>query len=112
MPDITIKRIEDLEPYHGPNAIEGIRFRNASGPLGFAAWELNVLDLDPHCSGYPEHDHAKEGTDEVYVMLGGSATIHVGDIELPVEAGTLIRVGAQVRRKFVAGPEGASILAI
>ncbi|HET7825677.1 MAG TPA: hypothetical protein VFK90_10105 [Anaeromyxobacter sp.] len=94
MSDITLKRIEEIEPYTGPRTIPGIAFRPAARALGVTAWGMNVLDLQPNVTGYPEHDHAKDGQ------------------EWRLEPGVLVRVGPGQRRKFVPGAEGATILAI
>jgi quercetin dioxygenase-like cupin family protein len=71
-----------------------------------------VIELQPNVTGYPEHDHAKDGQEEVYVLLRGSATLHGDGQEWRLEPGVLARVGPGQRRKIVPGAEGAVILAI
>jgi uncharacterized cupin superfamily protein len=112
MADVTLTRIDEVEAYAGPRAIPGIRFRPAAKALGITAWGMNVIDLDPGCTAYPEHDHAKDGQEEVYVLLSGSAILHAGGEEWPLAPGTLARVGPHERRKIVPGPEGARVLAL
>lgn len=112
MNDIRVKNIDDIEPYSGPYAIEGIRFRPAREALGVTAWGMNVMQLDPGCEGYPEHDHAKDGQEEVYVVLEGSAVVQADGGETAVRKGDFVRVGASVRRKFVTREEGVTLLAI
>lgn len=65
-------------PYEGPHAIEGIRFRALRGALEVTAWGMNVIDLDAGATGYPEHDHTKDGQEEVYVILSGEVELHAG----------------------------------
>ena len=112
MADVQVTRIEDIDFFKGPKAIPGIRFRSAARALGVTAWGMNVLELEPGCTGYPEHDHQRDGQEEVYVVLRGSATLKAVDESVELAAGTLVRVGPAQRRKFLPGPEGVTLLAI
>jgi uncharacterized cupin superfamily protein len=112
MSDVTKKDIGELEYYQGPNAISGIKFRTAGRALGVTAWGMNVLEMDAGCPAYPEHDHVKDGQEEVYVVLRGSATLRCADGEWPLQTGSLVRVGPETKRKLVPGAEGVTILAI
>jgi mannose-6-phosphate isomerase-like protein (cupin superfamily) len=112
MSDVQVKRIEDIEFYQGPNAVPGIRFRPAARALGVTAWGMNVLELEAGCTGYPEHDHARDGQEEVYVVLRGRATLKLGDRSIDLDEGTLVRVGPGERRKFLPGAQGVTLLAI
>jgi mannose-6-phosphate isomerase-like protein (cupin superfamily) len=73
---------------------------------------MNVIDLDPDVTQYPEHDHVKDGQEEVYTVLRGSAILHAGDQTWTLEPGVLARVGPSQRRKIVSGPHGARVLAL
>ncbi len=110
--DLTIKRIDDLEFYDGPHKIEGIHFRYAGKELGVTAWGMNVIELAPNTTGYPEHDHAKDGQEEVYIVLRGSVRLRAGDREERLTAGHLVRVGPAQKRHFATDGEGAWLLAI
>ena len=112
MIDVQVKRIEDIPFFQGPNAVPGIRFHSAARALGVTAWGMNVLELAPGCTGYPEHDHARDGQEEVYVVLRGSATLVAGEERLALEPGALVRVGPAQRRKFLPGSDGVTLLAI
>ncbi len=112
MADVKLERIDEIEAYAGPRAIPGIHFRPAAGALGVTAWGMNVIDLAPGCTSYPEHDHVKDGQEEVYVLLSGTASLLAGGAEWPLAPGTLVRVGPQEKRKIVPGPEGARVLAL
>ncbi|MEX1369433.1 MAG: cupin domain-containing protein [Nannocystaceae bacterium] len=112
MDGITVKTIEQIEAYDGPHAIPGIRFRPARQALGVSSWGMNVLELDPHCSGHPEHDHASDGHEEVYVVLRGSVVLRVGDEEQVLSQGDFVRVAPQLRRQLVTRDEGATLLAL
>jgi hypothetical protein len=110
--DVTVKRVEEIEAYAGPRTIPGIRFRPAARTLGVTAWGMNVIDLEPNVTQYPEHDHVKDGQEEVYTALRGSATLHADGETWTLEPGVLARVGPAQRRKIVSGPEGVTVLAI
>jgi uncharacterized cupin superfamily protein len=112
MADATLKKIDEVPAYSGPNAILGMRFRPVGRALGVTAWGMNVIEIDPGCTRHPEHDHTKDGQEEVYVVLRGSAVIQFGAEELRLEEGALVRVGPQQRRKIVPGPSGVTLLAL
>ncbi len=112
MIDVTMKRLDDLECYQGPHAIPGIRFLYAGRGLGITAWGMNVLELEPNCTRYPEHDHIVDGQEEVYLAIRGRATLQASDSEWQLEPGALIRVGPHQKRRIIAGPQGVTVLAL
>jgi uncharacterized cupin superfamily protein len=102
----TRKRIDELAAiHHGAVKLAG-------DELGVQAFGLQVLELPPGFDGYPEHDHAQDGQEEVYVVLAGSAELTVAGAPVAAEVGTLVRVDATARRRVVPGPDGVRILAI
>jgi mannose-6-phosphate isomerase-like protein (cupin superfamily) len=84
----------------------------AGDELGVQSFGLQVLDFPADFADYPEHDHAEDGQEEVYVVLEGSGVFDVAGERVPVDAGAMLRVDAESRRNLVAGPEGVRILAI
>lgn len=105
MADVTVKRIDDLEGYHG-------QFLYAGRGLGVTAWGMNVLRLPPNWPDYPNHDHAKDGQEEAYVVLEGSARLTADGQTWDLVPGTLARVGAAQKRTITPGPSGVTILAL
>ena len=101
MENINIQNIEAIPPYEGPHEIPGIRFRPARTALGVTSWGMNIIELDPDCTGYPEHDHASEGHEEVYVILRGAVVLHAGGEERTLGQGDMVRVSPELTRKFV-----------
>lgn len=73
---------------------------------------MTVLQFDAHCTGYPEHDHASDGHEEVYVVLRGSLVLRAADAQTTLVEGDVVRVGPKLRRKFVTGEHGATLLAL
>jgi uncharacterized cupin superfamily protein len=112
MSEIVPKHFSDLSFYQGEHELPGVRFRYAGKDLGISTWGMNVIELGPHCTSYPEHDHASDGEEEVYVVLSGSAVLQSGSSRWPLEPGMLVRVGPERKRKIVTGSRGAVILAI
>ncbi len=112
MSTIHAKRFDEIPHYTGPNAIPGIKFHTAGRELGVTAWGMNVLEIDAGCTDYPEHDHVKDGQEEVYVVLQGDGTLDTGAEQTPLSAGTLVRVGPLQRRKILPGSQGIVVLAI
>jgi len=112
MADLKAKRIEEIPFYQGPHAIPGIRFHGAARELGVTAWGMNVIEIEPGCVAYPEHDHVKDGQEEVYAVLKGGGTMDAGGERVELAEGMLVRVGPSTRRKILPGPEGITVLAI
>lgn len=112
MEELTFASIEDIAPYEGPHAIPGIRFRAARQALGVTAWGMNILELDPHCTGYPAHDHQQDGQEEVYLVLKGSVELHIGEQVHSLGAGEMVRVDPGPNRKLITQRQGATVLAI
>lgn len=112
MKGITKLTIDQIPAYEGEHAIEGIQFRAAASAIGVSSWGMNVLDLAPGCDGHPEHAHP-DGHEEVYVILKGSIELIIdGDSRERINAGEMVRVAPEKKRKLVAGEEGARVLAL
>src|ERR1700744_5014773 len=61
--DFTVKRIDEME------AIYGGAFKRARAELGVESFGMQVIEMPPGSELYPEHDHAGDGQEEVYVVL-------------------------------------------
>ena len=106
MANYTVKRIDDMEA-----AFLG-GFKRARAELGVESFGVQVLDLPPNLDRFPEHDHAKDGQEEVYLLLRGSAEVEVDGDRFPLDRDTMIRIPAGVKRTFYTGEEPARILAL
>gem|GEM_PF-822101 len=109
MPDITIKQIEEMERYTGPFQ-KGQEFFFAGKSLGLSKLGMNAIRMPSHWEHYPEHDHAADNEEELYIPLEGSGTLHAEGQTYPMKRGVLIRVGAATKRNIVPGPEGMTLL--
>jgi mannose-6-phosphate isomerase-like protein (cupin superfamily) len=106
MNGFTLKRIDELASInHGAVKLAG-------DELGVQSFGLQVLDLPAGFADYPEHDHAHDGQEEVYVVLAGSAEFTVAGKPIRAGAGSLVRVEPESRRTLVPGPDGVRVLAI
>jgi uncharacterized cupin superfamily protein len=106
MADVTVKRIEDFD---SPN---GGGFCRARAGLGVTAFGIQVEQFSPNFEHFPEHDHSDDGQEEVYTLLSGSATLHVGGEQFQLEPGVFARVAPNATRKITTSLEPARLLAI
>lgn len=106
MSDYTAKRISDMQASHGGG------FVKARAELGVTAFGMQVIQLPAGFEGYPEHDHAESGQEEVFVTLAGSGWMEIEGERAEMDPETLIRVAADIRRKVFAGPQGLRMLVI
>ena len=102
----TLKTIDELESiHHGAVKL-------AAAELGIHSFGMQVLDFPAGFFDYPEHDHADDGQEEVYVVLDGQADFVVDGEEVTVARGQMLRIDAASRRKLYPGHDGVRILAI
>lgn len=114
MPDVTLKRFDEME------AAAGGAFVRVRAELGVTAFGMQVLNLPPHFDA-PFAEHAHEGTDrpfantgqeEVYVPLSGSATLIADGERWELAPGMAARIGPAQVRKIVTGEEPFTYLAV
>src|ERR1700758_944136 len=90
----TMKTIDELESIHHGSV------KLAGAELGIRSFGMQVLDFPAGFSDYPEHDHAADGQEEVYVVLDGSADFLVDGEEVTISPGQLLKVDAASKRKL------------
>jgi uncharacterized cupin superfamily protein len=102
----SVKPIDEMEAiFHGS-------FRRAGAELGVQSFGMQVFDMPPEFTDYPEHDHSEDGQEEVYVVLRGEAELEVDGRRVTLDPGSIARVSAGTSRKISTGSDGARILAI
>ena len=106
MADYTAVTIDEVE------AIYRGAFKRARAALGVTSFGMQVIDIPPNVSGYPEHDHSEDGMEEVYTVLEGTVILQIAGEEHVLEPGTFARVGPGERRKLITREQGARVLAI
>jgi hypothetical protein len=124
MADITHVSIDELDAIEG--VLDGIKFHKAAAGLGVSSFGISISDIDAGTAQYPEHDHSEEGIggemfanrpaqlgqEEVYVALRGSGTLEADGESYPLDSEHMARVGPEVRRKVIPGPEGLRLLVV
>ena len=109
MADVTVKKIGEMDSiYYGS-------FKRAGSELEIGAFGMNVIDFPPRAGEhYPDHDHAHDSQEEVYMAISGSGRVVVDDgaDEVPLDPETIVRVGPSVKRKIFAGDDGMRLLAL
>ena len=104
---MLFRSIDELESAGGNG-----RFLFARKGLGVTSFGMNVERLPAGFADYPDHDHEKDGQEEVYFVFGGSAKLHAGDETYELTPGTFARVGPAYKRKIVPGADGVELLAL
>jgi mannose-6-phosphate isomerase-like protein (cupin superfamily) len=106
MADYTAKKLDEMEAAFGGG------FVKARAELGVTSFGMNVIRMPAGYGDYPEHDHAGDGQEEVYVVLDGSGTIDIEGETVDLDKDTLVRVAAGTTRKVRAGQNGISMLVL
>jgi hypothetical protein len=106
MGNYSVKRIDEME------AIYRGAFKKARAELGVTSFGVQIIDMPPNADQYPEHDHAEDGQEEVYLPLRGAGEIEIEGERHPFDTETVVRVGPGVKRKIWPGADGLRVLAI
>lgn len=102
----TVKRIDEME------AVFGGGFKRARAELGVESFGMQIIDMPPNYERYPEHDHAQDGQEEVYITLRGSGELEIEGERHPLDSDHVARVGPGVARKVWPGDEGIRLLVL
>jgi mannose-6-phosphate isomerase-like protein (cupin superfamily) len=106
MAGYAVKKIDEMD-----TAFLGA-YKRARAELGVEAFGIQVLDLPANLTQFPEHDHANDGQEEVYVAVRGSGEIEIDGERHPIDPETMVRVSAGTKRKLYPGDEGMRVLVI
>ena len=106
MADYAVRRIDEME------AIVRGSFKKARAELGVSSFGIQVIDMPPNVDAYPEHDHSRDGQEEVYVAMRGGGEIEIEGERHPLDPETMVRVSAGTNRKLYPGAEGMRVLVI
>ena len=94
----TMRRIDELESIHHGTV------KLAGAERGIRSFGMQVLDFPGGFSDYPEHDHAEDGQEEVYVVLRGQADFVIDGEDVTISQGEMIKVDAASRRFSSSSP--------
>jgi mannose-6-phosphate isomerase-like protein (cupin superfamily) len=106
MANYTAKHINEMEAAFGGG------FVKARAELGVTSFGMQVIRMPADYGDYPEHDHAEDRQEEVYLALEGSGWIEVDGERVELGKDVFVRIPAGVKRKAHAGPEGLKMLVI
>ena len=106
MSGYAVKKIDEME------AVYGGGFKRARAELGVESFGMQIIDMPPSYDGYPEHDHAGDGQEEVYVTLRGGGEIEIEGERRPLDPDHVARVGPGVTRKVWPGEGGIRLLVL
>jgi uncharacterized cupin superfamily protein len=106
MSNYTAKHISDMEAGFGGG------FVKVRAELGITAFGVQVIQLPPNFEGYPEHDHAESGQEELFAALAGSGWMDIDGERVELDGDTFIRVGPDAKRKVYSGADGLRMLAV
>ena len=102
--DAVVVHAGDVEAGHGV-------FRALTDRLGVSGFRVNQLELPAGAEG-PEHDHAGNGQEEVYAVIGGSGVLRLGDEEIALRPGHFVYCPPGTRRQVAAGDDGLTWIGI
>jgi len=108
--DYTVKHLDDMEA--GFEADFGGGFVKVRAELGVSSFGVQVIRMPPGNTTYPEHDHARDGQEEIYLALEGTRWIEIEGERVELGPKVFVRVGPGTKRKLASGPEGLEVLVI
>ncbi len=106
MADFTVKKIDDMQGAYGG------AFKRARAELGVSSFGMAIIDMPPNYADYPEHDHAEDGQEEVFMTLSGSGELDIEGERHPLDPAHAIRVASGTKRKVLPGPDGIRVLVL
>lgn len=106
MSEYEVKKIDEME------AVYLGAFKRARAELGVESFGMQIIDMPPNFENYPEHDHAGDGQEEVFVAMRGGGEIEIAGERFPLDGDHVARVSAGTMRKIWPGPDGIRLLVV
>jgi uncharacterized cupin superfamily protein len=95
--DYTIKYRDEFESMEGSGDSTWHLARRA---LGTSAFGFNLVEIAPG-GQIPEHDEARSGQVELYIVLEGEAVLRLDGEDHPAPAGTFASIGPGASRTIL-----------
>lgn len=105
-----VVHLDELEAL--PVDEEGLTWRPVRRRFGIEAFGVNAYTGGPGDRVVEEHTESRNGHDELYVVLSGSAVFTLDGEQVEAPAGTFVFVKPKTRRGALAGTGGATVLAL
>jgi quercetin dioxygenase-like cupin family protein len=93
----TIKHRDEFEAMEGSG---DSTWKLARKALGTSAFGFNLVEIAPG-GQIPEHDEARSGQVELYIVLEGEATLRLDGEDRPAPAGTFASIEPQPTRTIL-----------
>jgi hypothetical protein len=106
MSGYAVKRIDEME------AVFQGAFKRARAELGVESFGMQIIDMPANYENYPEHDHAEDGQEEVFLALRGGGEIEIEGERFPLDGDHVARVSSGTKRKVWPGPDGIRLLVL
>jgi hypothetical protein len=106
MSSYEVKKIDEME------AVYGGAFKRARAELGVDSFGMQIIDMPANFENYPEHDHAGDGQEEVFLAMRGGGEIEIAGERFPLDGDHVARVSAGTMRKIWPGPDGIRLLVL
>ena len=106
MGEYAVKKIDEMDA-----ALFG-SFKRARAELGVESFGMQVIDLPPEFENYPEHDHAEDGQEEVFMAIRGGGEIEIEGERFPLDPDHMVRVASGTKRKVWPGAEGMRMVIV
>src|SRR5262245_36072535 len=103
----NLKQLEDSAVVFG--LAPDLEARFARDALGCEQTGLSYQRLAPGARSTFAHRHAAD--EEVYVVVAGSGSVRLDDVDVAIERWDAVRVAPDTVRAFAAGPDGLEVLA-
>ncbi len=114
----SVVALDDMEaapPFTPGGRDEGRERLDVRNALGITAFGINAVRIPGAGNLVREHTETGFGSseqEELYVVLGGSATFTLDGEEVETPAGSLVYVRPEVKRSAVAADEGTTLLMV
>ncbi len=105
---VNLKEVEDQAPKFGLSP--DLEFRMGRGPLDMENAGVTYIRMDSNYRIPFGHNHKNQ--EEVYVVVGGSGRIKLGDDVRELKQWDAVRVHKDTMRGFEAGADGLELIAI
>ncbi|MEX2108460.1 MAG: hypothetical protein WD827_06205 [Solirubrobacterales bacterium] len=106
MGDYAVKKIDEME------AVYLGAFKRARAELGVESFGMQIIDMPANFENYPEHDHASDGQEEVFIVLRGGGEIEIAGERFPLDSDHVARVASGTMRKVWPGDDGIRLLVL
>jgi mannose-6-phosphate isomerase-like protein (cupin superfamily) len=101
-----VKKIDDME------AVFLGAFKRVRAELGIESFGIQVIDLPPNFDNYPEHDHAHDNQEEVFLVMRGTGEIEIDGERFPLDDNHIARVGPTAKRKVWPADQGVRLVVL